>query len=66
MATKNMISRIGKLLALMVLCAGLSACEDPQVYGSIGVSSYGGGGYHGGYGGGPRMGGSVRIGGRIY
>jgi hypothetical protein len=62
MTTKNMISRIGKLLALIVLCAGLSACEDPQVYGSVGVSSYGGGGYHGG----SRMGGSVRIGGRIY
>jgi len=62
MIRKNMISRIGKLLALVVLCTGLSACEDPQVYGSVGVSSYGGGGYHGG----SRVGGSVRIGGRIY
>lgn len=62
MTTKNMISRIGKLLALVVLCSGLSACEDPQVYGSVGVSSYGGGGYRGG----SRGGASVSIGGRIY
>ena len=47
---------------LTLLLASLSGCEDPQVYGSIGVSSYGGGGY---YGGGPRMGGSLSVGGRI-
>ena len=47
-------------LAILLLCSGLLAsCEPPQVYGSIGYSSYSGG-YHGGYGG------SVRIGGRIY
>jgi hypothetical protein len=63
----NMI-RIGRLIVLMIFCSGLTACEDPQVYGSIGVSSYGGGGYHGGgyYGGNPRVGGSISIGGRIY
>ena len=62
MTMKNTITRIGQILALIVLCASLSACDDPQVYGSVGVSSYGGGGYHGG----SRVGGSVSIGGRIY
>ncbi|MEH6590368.1 MAG: hypothetical protein V7746_08940 [Halioglobus sp.] len=47
----------------------LSGCDDPQVYGSVGVSSgysnYGGyrGGYRGGYGSGVRT--SVSVGGRI-
>ena len=59
---KHTITRIAKIVAVAILCGSLSACEDPQVYGSIGVSSYGGGGYHGG----SRMGGSVSIGGRIY
>jgi uncharacterized membrane protein len=59
--------RIAKILALALVCAGLASCEDPQVYGSVGVSSYGGGGYYGGrYGGGPRVGGSISVGGRIY
>jgi len=52
-----------RFLLLFGACLSLSACEDPQVYGSVGVSSYGGGGY---YGGGPRMGGSISVGGRIY
>lgn len=52
---------MARLLALVALCAGMAGCEDPQVYGSIGVSSYGGGGYYGG----PRVGGSISIGGRI-
>ena len=64
--TKSALSRLTRLLALIVVCGGLASCEDPQVYGSVGVSSYGGGGYYGGYRGGPRMGGSVSIGGRIY
>jgi hypothetical protein len=55
------------LLALTTL--SLVGCDDPKVYGSVGVSSgYGGyGGYHGGgyYGGGPRMRTSVSVGGRI-
>lgn len=50
-----------RLLVLAVLCAGIAGCDDPQVYGSIGVSSYGGGGYYGS----PRVGGSITIGGRI-
>lgn len=60
---KKTIIRFGKLLVLVLAFTSMSSCDDPQVYGSIGVSSYGGGGY---YGGGPRMGGSVSIGGRIY
>ena len=59
---KKSISRLGKLVTLLVLCSGMSSCDDPQVYGSVGVSSYGGGGYHGG----SRTHGSVSIGGRIY
>ena len=48
------------------LCLGLAGCDDPQVYGSVGVSS-GYGGYYGGYGGwgAPRMHTSISIGGRI-
>ena len=54
--------RLLRVLVLVGLSLGLSACEDPQVYGSVGFSSYGGGGY---YRGGPAMGSSIRIGGRI-
>lgn len=50
-----------KFLLLSTLCLGLSGCEDPQIYGSVGFSSYSGGGYYGGGG----MGTSIRIGGRI-
>jgi len=58
------IKRLKTLQILLLLAAslGLASCEDPQVYGSVGFSSYGGGGY---YGGGPRMGTSISIGGRI-
>ena len=59
---KNKIIRLGKLLTLLALCSGLSSCDDPQVYGSVGVSSYGGGGYYGG----SRRHGSISVGGRIY
>lgn len=59
---KDNIIRLGKLISLLVLCSGMSGCEDPQVYGSVGVSSYGGGGYYGG----SRTHGSISIGGRIY
>jgi hypothetical protein len=47
----------------------LSGCDDPQVYGSVGVSSgyssYGGyrGGHRGGYGSGVHT--SISVGGRI-
>ena len=50
------------MVALLIASLGLASCEDPQVYGSVGFSSYGGGGY---YGGGPRVGTSISIGGRI-
>ena len=51
-----------RLALVVVMALGVAGC-DPQVYGSIGVSS----GYSswGGYDSGPRMHGSVSIGGRI-
>ena len=55
--TSKRLIRIGLLAAL---CGLLTSCEPPQVYGSIGYSSYSGGYYGSGYGT------SVRIGGRIY
>jgi len=59
--------RAVKLLLILGLSATLAGCEDPQVYGSIGVSSgyssYGG--YGGHYNSGPRMHGSISVGGRI-
>ena len=56
---KTLVNRIVKAMLLALLCASLASCDPPQVYGSVGYSSYGGG-YGGGYGG------SVRVGGRIY
>lgn len=58
-----------KGLLLVSVFSVLSGCDDPQVYGSVGVSSgysnYGG--YHGGrYGyGGPGVRTSISVGGRI-
>ena len=43
---RKLISRILKPVLLLVLCAGLASCEPPQVYGSVGYSSYSGGGYY--------------------
>lgn len=53
-------------LPLAALLGLLAGCDDPQVYGSVGVST-GYGGYYGGYGGWgqPRMHTSISIGGRI-
>lgn len=59
---KSVFLKAAKLLTLVAVCSVLSSCDDPQVYGSIGVSSYGGGGYYGG----SRVGGSISVGGRIY
>lgn len=56
---KNSVSRLVRPLLVLAMCAGLASCEPPQVYGSVGYSSYSGSYYGGG------MGGSVRIGGRI-
>jgi len=50
-----------RTLLLAGLLLALSGCEDPQIYGSIGFSSYSGGGYYGGGG----MGTHISIGGRI-
>lgn len=57
-AAKFRLGRLLRPLILLALCLGLASCEPPQVYGSVGYSSFSGG-YGGGYGG------SVRIGGRI-
>ena len=56
---KNTLSRLFRPLLVLALCAGLASCEPPQVYGSVGYSSYSGSYYGGG------MGGSIRVGGRI-
>jgi hypothetical protein len=50
-----------RVFALGILLLGLSGCDDPQIYGSVGFSSYSGGGYYGGGG----VGTSISIGGRI-
>lgn len=50
-------------LALLVLALG--GCSDPQIYGSVGMSTGYGGYYGGGYYGAPRMHTSISIGGRI-
>ena len=46
------------------LSVSLAGCDDPKVYGSVGISS----GYssYGGYNSGPRMRGSITVGGRIH
>jgi len=62
-----------RIAGIIVLLASLTGCDDPQVYGSIGVSSgyssYGHGygpGYGRGYGGwGNGMHTSISVGGRI-
>ena len=60
---KRNVMKLMRVAALLAISLGLASCEDPQVYGSVGVSSYGGG--YGYYGGGPRVGTSISIGGRI-
>ncbi len=57
---KSSISKIGRILVMGLLCLSLASCEPPQVYGSVGYSSFSGG--YGGSG----FGTSVRVGGRIY
>lgn len=51
------LRKLGQLALLLALALGVGSCSDPRVYGSIGISSYGGG--H------PHVGGSISIGGRI-
>ena len=66
MRRSTQLARRGAFLLVAALVLSLAGCSDPQVYGSVGVSS-GYGGYYGGgyYGGGPRMHTSISIGGRI-
>ncbi len=58
---KTKLRQTFRILLLGALCLGLSGCDDPQIYGSVGFSSYSGGGYYGRGG----MGTSISIGGRI-
>ena len=58
---KKTAIRLCKLITVVAVCLNLGGCDDPHIYGSVGVSSYGGGGYYGS----PRVGGSITIGGRI-
>lgn len=62
MNMKKDITRLFRVFLFVTICLGLTSCEPPQVYGSVGYSSYSGGGYYGGGG----YGTSVRVGGRIY
>jgi hypothetical protein len=50
-----------RALLLGAVLATLAGCDDPQIYGSIGVSS--GWGSHGGWGSGVHT--SISVGGRI-
>lgn len=60
------LSRALRWSMLAGIALSLSGCEDPQIYGSVGMST-GYGGYYGGYNGwgSPRMHTSISIGGRI-
>lgn len=64
--SRSSLWRRAAQLLLAISTLALGGCEDPHVYGSVGVSS-GYGGYYGGYGGWgqPRMHTSISIGGRI-
>ena len=56
-------TRVLRILLVLLGAASLASCEPPQVYGSVGYSTYSGGGY---YRGGPSFGTSISVGGRIY
>ncbi len=58
------LANLFRTIALSLVILSISGCQ-PNVYGSVGVSSFGG--YRGspGYHGNPGMHGSVRVGGRI-
>lgn len=59
--------RLVKILMIMGLAVSLAGCDDPQVYGSVGISSgYSSYGGYGRYNSGPRMRGSISVGGRIH
>jgi len=50
------ILNVARAALLIVLALSVSGCEQPQVYGSVGYSSWGRGG----------LGGSISVGGRIF
>ena len=54
------IMRGTRIVLLAALCCLFASCDDPQIYGSVGFSSYSGSGWGGG-----GVGTSVSIGGRI-
>jgi hypothetical protein len=54
---RHMLFKLGRTALLLALVLSVGSCGDPRVYGSIGISSYGGGQ--------PHVGGSISIGGRI-
>jgi hypothetical protein len=59
--------RVLRLMLIIGLSSFLTGCDDPQVYGSVGVSSgYSSYGGYGRYNSGPHMHGSMRVGGRIH
>jgi len=60
--TRRIGLSVCRVAILAVLCALLASCDPPAIYGSVGYSSYSGGGYYGG----PGFGTSISIGGRIY
>lgn len=53
--------RLIRVLLVLLGAAALASCEQPRVYGSVGFSSFSGGGFHGG----GSFGTSVTVGGRI-
>ena len=59
---KIAVQRLRWLILILAL-AGLSGCDDPQVYGSVGVSTGFGSSHWGGSG--TRMHTSISVGGRI-
>jgi len=63
----RMMVRLAKFLMVIGLSASLAGCDEPQVYGSVGISSgYSSYGGYGGYNSGTRMRGSISVGGRIH
>ncbi len=55
------LKRVFAVAVITALTLSLQGCDDPQVYGSVGISS--GYGSHGGWG--PHVNTSISIGGRI-
>ena len=54
------VKKILRVTLLVAVCSLFASCDDPQIYGSVGFSSFSGSGWHGG-----GVGTSVTIGGRI-